>query len=217
MLGIGPARPTWSVFAAMAGLSVLTGCSTVVTGSPVKDPGAATIASWACQPVSAQLISIARRSPAEPQLRIPQPPGWHRFTTLDSNRVWYAMADDDLAAAGFPPTVVVGLESVPDATDPQRALDQERAGLSRSLGAREFTVKPTTVCGYRAESVTYPAPPIGEIPAREAISLVTVGTVGGKTYVATVTIQSTEPNNPTYARDAKTILTGFQMLPPGSG
>ncbi|WP_293054377.1 LpqN/LpqT family lipoprotein [Mycobacterium sp.] len=202
---------------ALAGLSVLAGCTTVVTGSAVKDPGAATVASWACRAVSAQLTSIARKSPAEPQLRIPQPPGWRRFTTLDSKRVWYAMANDELASAGFPPTVVVGLESVPDATDPQRALEQERAGLRRSLGARELTVRPTTVCGYRAESVTYPAPAIGEIPAREALSLVTVGTFGGKTYVATVTIQSTEPGNPTYARDAKTILTGFQMLPPGSG
>ena len=127
------------------------------------------------------------------------------------------MANNDLASKGFPPTVVVGLESAPDATDPQIALDKERAGLTRSLGASELTVKPTTVCGYRGETVSYTAPPMGGIPAREAALLDTVGTFGGKTYVATVTIQSTEPANPTYARDAKTILTGFQMLPPGSG
>lgn len=217
MLGIASLRPMWCASVAMAGLSTLVGCSTVVSGSAVKDPGAATIASWACQAVSAPLTSIARKSPGEPQLRIPQPPGWQQFSTLDSKRVRYAMANDDLAFDGFPPTVVVGLESAPDATDPQRALDQERDGLGSSLGASEFTVKPTTVCGYPAESVAYPAPPMGEIPAREAMSLDTVGTFGGKTYIATLTIQSTQPNNPAYARDAKTILTGFQMLPPGSG
>lgn len=217
MLSTGWARPIWGAAGAMAGVSVLSGCTTVVTGSALKDPGAATVASWACQSVSAPLTSIARKSPNEPQLRIPQPPGWQRFTTLDSTRVRFAMADDDLAPNGFPPTVVVGLESPPDATDPQLALDRERSGFRASLGANDSTVKSKTVCGYRAESVTYSAPPVGEIPAREATLLDAVGIFGGKTYVATVTIQSTEPNNPTYVRDARTILTGFQMLPPGAG
>jgi Probable lipoprotein LpqN len=207
----------WCASLAVAGLSVLTGCSTVVSGSAVKAPGAATIASWACQAVAAPLTSIARQSPGEPQLRIPQPPGWERFTMLDSKLVRYAMANKDLASNGFAPNVVVGLESAPDDTDPQTALDQERAGLTRLLGATDLTVKATTVCGYRGETVSYTAPPMGGIPARQATLLDTVGTFGGKTYVATVTIQGTDPDNPTYARDAKTILTGFQMLPPGSG
>ena len=30
----------------------------------------------------------------------------------------------------------------------------------------------------------------------------------------TMTVQSADPGNPTYQRDAETILTGFQMLPP---
>ena len=30
----------------------------------------------------------------------------------------------------------------------------------------------------------------------------------------TLTVQSADPDNPTYKRDAETILTGFQMLPP---
>jgi hypothetical protein len=38
----------------------------------------------------------------------------------------------------------------------------------------------------------------------------------GNTYVATVTVQSTDPDNRAYARDTETILTGFQMLPPGA-
>jgi hypothetical protein len=40
---------------------------------------------------------------------------------------------------------------------------------------------------------------------------------GGNTYVATVTVQSTDPSNPRYARDADAILTGFQILPPEAG
>ena len=34
------------------------------------------------------------------------------------------------------------------------------------------------------------------------------------TYAMTMTVQSADPGNPTYQRDAETILTGFQMLPP---
>jgi hypothetical protein len=34
------------------------------------------------------------------------------------------------------------------------------------------------------------------------------------TYAMTMTVQSTDPGNPAYQRDAETILTGFQMLPP---
>ena len=35
-----------------------------------------------------------------------------------------------------------------------------------------------------------------------------------ETYAMTMTVQSADPDNPTYKRDAETILTGFQMLPP---
>ena len=34
------------------------------------------------------------------------------------------------------------------------------------------------------------------------------------TFAVTLTVQSADPDNPTYQRDAETILTGFQMLPP---
>ena len=40
------------------------------------------------------------------------------------------------------------------------------------------------------------------------------GAFNGTTYVATVTVQSTDPGNAVYARDTGTVLTGFQMLPP---
>ena len=43
------------------------------------------------------------------------------------------------------------------------------------------------------------------------------GAFDGNTYVATVTVQSTDPDNPVYARDTETVLTGFQMLPPDGG
>jgi hypothetical protein len=37
------------------------------------------------------------------------------------------------------------------------------------------------------------------------------------TWAMTMTVQSADPDNPTYQRDVETILTGFQMLPPSGG
>ena len=34
------------------------------------------------------------------------------------------------------------------------------------------------------------------------------------TFVATLSVHNADPGDPTYQRDAQTILTGFQMLPP---
>lgn len=56
----------------------------------------------------------------------------------------------------------------------------------------------------------------GTIAARKATTVDVVATFNGTLYVATVTIQSANPDNPSYARDEKTIMTGFQMLPPGA-
>ena len=34
------------------------------------------------------------------------------------------------------------------------------------------------------------------------------------TYLATLTVQTTDPANPTYVRDSKEIVDGFQLLLP---
>ena len=37
------------------------------------------------------------------------------------------------------------------------------------------------------------------------------------TFAVTTTVQTADPDNPTYQRDAEMILTGFQLLPPTDG
>ena len=39
---------------------------------------------------------------------------------------------------------------------------------------------------------------------------------GTQTFAFTVTVQSTDPTNATYAKDSSTILDGFQVKPPGA-
>jgi hypothetical protein len=58
---------------------------------------------------------------------------------------------------------------------------------------------------------------MGRIPPRKAQTLIVVSAFSGSTYAATVTVQATDPDNPTYASDTDTILTGFGMLPPDAG
>ena len=137
---------------------------------------------------------------------------------LDSDVIRFTMRNKDLVANNFMPTAVVTLESVPGAaTDDETIFDQERAALVDRLGATGLHTTETTLCGDRAELVDYDAPSMGRIPPRKIRTLMVAATFDTNTYVVTVTVQSTDPDNPVYARDTETVLTGFQMLPPDGG
>jgi hypothetical protein len=137
---------------------------------------------------------------------------------LDSEIIRFTMRNKNLVANNFMPTAVVTLESVPGAAnDDQTIFDQERGALVDRLGATGLHTADTTLCGDKAELVDYDAPSMGHIPARKIRTLMVVATFDTNTYVATVTVQSTDPDNREYARDTDTILSGFQMLPPARG
>lgn len=206
MLGVGAAAVT---------LLMVPGCSKVTAGSATRDPQAQISKSTDCESVSAPLTSIDSRATGEPQLKIPQPAGWERASTLDSDIIRFTMRNKDLTADDFMPTAVVTLESIPgDDADTKSIFDQERAALVDRLGATGLQVSDTTRCGDEAELVDYDAPSMGRIPARKIKTLMVAGPFDGTTYVATVTVQSTDPDNTVYARDTGTVLAGFQMLPP---
>lgn len=193
-------------------------CTRVVTGSAVNGAGAAEAKSSQCKQVSAPLTSIRSHAAGEPRLRIPQPPGWLRAAMLDSAVIRFTMGNKALAANNFMPTAVVTLESVPGGnTDHTTIFDQERAALIDRLGATGLDTVETTLCGDTAEIVSYDAPGMGRIPPRKIKTLMVANAFNANTYVATVTVQSTEPDIRAYARDAETILTGFQLLPPKAG
>jgi hypothetical protein len=105
------------------------------------------------------------------------------------------------------------------AGEPQLKIPQptgwERAALVDRLGATDLHIPETTRCGGEAELVDYDAPAMGRIPPRTVTTLMVAGAFKGNTYVATVTVQSTDPDNPVYARDTGTVR--FQMLAPGGG
>ena len=167
--------------------------------------------------MQAPLQAIDAHDGSEPRLLIPQPQGWTRNTTLDSDIIRYVLADQSLAANSFTPTVVVTLEHLPG-TDitPQTVLDQQRSVLERQAGATDLTVTPTTICGSTAETIRYTAAPQGAVPARPATVLIVTAPYGNDVWLATATTQTTNADDPTYQQDTNTILTGFKMLPPPS-
>jgi hypothetical protein len=203
---------------AVAAIFTAPACTRVVTGSAILDASAPATSAGACNSVAAPMTSIDSHAAAEPQLKIPQPPGWQRASMLDSEIIRFTMGNKALSARNFMPTAVVTLESLPSGhADYQSIFDQERAALVERLGATGLRISETMLCGDKAELVDYDAPSMGRIPPRKAKTLMVTGPFGDNTYVATVTVQSTDPTNAGYARDADTILTGFQMLPPDGG
>jgi hypothetical protein len=196
-------------------LLAVSGCSRVVTGSATRDTHAPRPKPNGCEDVSAPLTAIDSRAASEPQLKIPQPTGWEQAATPVSDVIRFTMRNKDLSDNNFLPTAVVTLESVPESSgDNQAIFDQERAALVDGLGATGLSTTGTTRCGDEAELVDYDAPSMGQIPSRKARTLMVAGTFHDNTYVSTVTFQSTDPGNSIYLRDADTVLTGFQMLPP---
>jgi hypothetical protein len=213
-------RVPYMLCATIAAVALLAapGCSKVVTGSAARDPHAPQPKPNECEQVSVPLTTIDARAEGEPQLKIPQPPGWERASMLDSDVIRFTMRNKRLSANNFMPTAVVTLESVPDASsDKQAIFDQERAALVDRLGATGLSTLETTRCGDEAELVDYDAPSMGRIPPRKIRTLMVASTVGNSTFVSTVTVQSTDPDNSVYVRDTATVLTGFQMLPPAVG
>ena len=164
------------------------------------------------------MTAVPARADHEPQLRIPQPPGWQRTNMLDSEIIRFAMGNKGLAGNDFVPTTVVTLESAPSTNqDQQKIFDQERATLADRLGVTNMRTTHTSVCGHKADLVSYDAPAMGRTPPRKATTLIVVAEFSGNDFAATVTVQAADPDNPGYVRDAQTILSGFQLLPPDKG
>ena len=190
----------------------MSGCS---GGSPTADR---------CQSVAVPLSDIPTRTDQEPKMRLPIPPGWERNTGMDSESIRYAIRNNDLAADGFKPNAVVTLQKIPvDVGKPEQILAAQNDQLSKKLQVTDMKSTSTEVCGSPALSTTYTAPEVDlskrnpnapKIPARKATSLGVVFKNGDSNYVATLTIQTVNPDDPTYQQDSANILKGFQLLPP---
>ncbi len=174
-----------------------------------------------CETVSAPLSDVPTRTDQEPKMRLPVPPGWERTTKNDNESIRFAIRNNTLTAEDFTPTAVITLQQVSTRTGkPEKVLQGQSDQLAEKLKLTDMKATPTAVCGAPALSSSYVAPEVAlgpklpKIPPRTATSLATAYRAGDTYYVATLTVQTTKPDNPTFQQDSATILKGFQLLPP---
>lgn len=211
---------SWLALALTATL-LSAGCSQQVTGTAVTGAGSAPQSASGgeaaeCTGVDAPLEDIPGEDDREPQLRIPAPAGWERNTMMDSQIIRFAIVATDLVADEFATNAVVTLEAARGNQSPDDVFDQNRGNLETMMGAFDLEVESNTTCGLPSETTRYVAPPMGPAPERPIIMHAVVANNAGTTYLATLTIQTTDPDNPTYISDSQEIIDGFQMLLPSS-
>jgi hypothetical protein len=200
-----------------AAVVLSTSCTRVVSDARVvaaPDMGKAAASASDCTSVEAPMTSIRDHTDEEPVMKIPQPDGWKRVTMMDSELIRFTMRNDSLVKDGFAPTAVVTLESHRGLAEPQEVFDAQHDALKSAVGATDVKITETTVCELPAETIDYTTPQLGILPPHPARVLTAVLNTEDTTFAMTMTVQSADADNPTYQRDAETILTGFQMLPP---
>ena len=209
-------NPRWKfLLLAAASVALLsTGCAHDVTGSPVAADGqsATGVDENECTVVDAPLDAIPTRSATEPVLRIPVPDGWERNRMMDSPVIRYTIVSTDLVNDGFSTNAVVTLESMRGSQPPDEVFASNRDNLVSGLGAYGLEVENNSTCGLPSETTFYMAPAMGAAPERPVIMHAVVAETAGATYLATVTIQTTDAENPQFIEDSLEIVDGFQMV-----
>jgi hypothetical protein len=206
-------RRAATLIAVVTAAALLSGCARDITGTAVTAAGGPPVTAdggAACAPVDAPLADIPTAA-GEPQLRIPVPTGWERNTMLDSRVIRFAIVATSLIADQFAPNAVVTLESARGVQEPQDVFEQNRANLVRMMGAADLKTESNTTCGLPSETTTYTAPAMGAAPQRPVVMHAVVAQGDRTTFLATLTLQTTDPSNPAYAKDSREIVDGFQM------
>lgn len=168
----------------------------------------------ACTATESAMVDIPARSSTEPQLRLPKPQGWIRFTQLDSELIRYSLVNESLIAEQFAPNIVITVERAPSGDAPS-VYEQAQQNLTRIAGAKDMSTEAITVCGLPAERMRFQTPSMnGSGPGQHVQALQILTTSGTQPYLVTATVQTKDPANATYQRDADLLLTGLQVLAP---
>ncbi|ANW63054.1 hypothetical protein BCA37_05000 [Mycobacterium sp. djl-10] len=188
----------------LVALLLLTGCGSTTQGTPEAD--------HSCAPAAGPMTTIDPVAEGEPQLEIPQPPGWNTSDALESPMIRFAMVNTDLISGNFAPNAVVTFENAgSESGEDDAVFTQQRELLETQLGATDVSTESGSRCGYPAQIISYTAPAAGEIPERSAKVLCVLSEVDGTTYLSTVTLSSVAPEEATYAADSEAILSGFRV------
>lgn len=207
----------FSAFSGVVLATVAVGCSsrqsapnasisaTTSTGLPASTAG---VSAAGCKASDVPLTTLDSKAADEPTLELPTPAGWEYSASMNSPILRGLVANTGLRANGFTPNAVVTLEDLTGKVDnAQQGIDAEVAGAAQH-GIAVASRTPGTVCGYLSATITY------TLRGHAVTALVTAAADGQKLWAATLTVQTNEPDNPTYIADKQTILNNFQLIMP---
>ncbi|MCH9729563.1 MAG: LpqN/LpqT family lipoprotein [Actinomycetia bacterium] len=171
-----------------------------------------------CHKVSYPLVGIPRRTPGEPIMQIPKPPGWEVVPIDEGDQsARFELANPALTANETAPNAVVVLRSEPGHRPAQSIFDDARSELI-NMGFNEVQSESNaaTVCGQPAEIGEYTTTMEGMSYSVFTKLLMVVAEAENETYIAALFVGTTEPDNPIYQRDSQAIFDGFLFFPPDS-
>lgn len=196
------------------GIAALTiaqvGCASAVDSNHSSTTPAPTAGYHCVVSNGVPLTVLPKNGVDEPTISIPTPQGWKFSDKHNSPLVRGAILNEGLQDNGFVPNAVVTLADVTsDSITPERAVDTERAGLAQKVSIDSEA--PGTLCGYPSMALNY------KYEGRQATTIIVAAKdQHDKVWVATVGIQTTEPDNPLFVTAKRAILGGFQFLLPDS-
>lgn len=162
------------------------------------------------QPPGEGAITLDPRTPDEPTITIPQPPGWDLMPGKDETPIRGVLYNQDLRRHGFTPNAVVTCEELTGQVGlPAQALAKERSAITDLVGELDTDV-PGTVSGFPGRTITY------NLQGRPATGLlVAVQNAQDRIWAVTVTIQTTDAENPHYVSAKQVILGSLAVRLPG--
>ncbi|ORV45754.1 hypothetical protein AWC02_12635 [Mycolicibacter engbaekii] len=151
-------------------------------------------------------IRLGSRDADAPTITLPRPPGWEFLPGDDSTAVRGVLYNRQLRQHGFTPNAVVTLEEVTGQVGlPSQALAKERAAVTAVVGELD-TDMPGAVSGFPSRTITY------NLQGRPATSvIIAVQNARDRIWAITVTIQTTEADNPHYLTAWQTVLDSLEV------
>jgi hypothetical protein len=194
-------------------MAVVSGCAPSSEQAAGNSSGSSIVPSslnHECAESSVPVVDLDPQGVGEPVLGLPQPSGWTFTAEKNSPVIRGVVFNQGLQAQGFTPNAVVTLEDLTGrVSGTQQALDFERVGITDNVGALD-TDTPATMCGFPSTTITY------NLQGRPVTGLVIAAQdSSNRVWAVTVTIQTTEPDNPDYIAGKQAILGGFQFSLPG--
>ena len=158
------------------------------------------------------MLTVEGRAADEPTIKVALPEGWTRITKLDSDLIRLTVAAPGLTANGSAPNAVATMEKMPANLSAEELFDAQLFTVRTQFKDVEIlSDQPAMVCGLAARYVVYNAPELN--PGIRV--LLVADPQDEATWVVTFTVQSRDPENPTYQKDLAALMDGFQVIPAG--